>query len=359
MAQPNGKIGVLVVDDSALARQILTKMLSGADDIEVLGTAADALIARDKIKRLKPDVLTLDVEMPRMDGLRFLENLMRLRPMPVVMISTLTERGAEATFKALELGAVDFVAKPKSDLQNSFGDRAAEIVEKVRAAASARVRPLARARKAAGEPTCLPKPKRKNGDATASDFADRIIAVGASTGGTEAVQQLLCCLPSDCPAVLIAQHIPLNFSESLAQRLDKMCGMPVYHAMDGQPIRNGCAYVAPGDFHLMVARNGDGYICRLGNGAPVNRHRPSVDILFESIADQVGALAAGVILTGMGSDGALGMKAMHERGAYTVAQDERTSLIWGMPYEAIRREAVNEVLPLDDIAYRVVQAIQL
>jgi len=348
------KVRVLIVDDSALVRKILTRMLSGDPAIEVVGTAPDPYVARDKIKALNPDVLTLDVEMPRMDGVTFLRNLMRLRPMPVVMISSLTEQGADVTLTALELGAVDFVTKPKVDLAHSLEDYAHEVIAKVKAAARARVRPLSATLRGSTEAI-----NRKysadnvlNKTFCRGNFktSDKIIAIGASAGGTEAINDVLTEMPAHAPGTVITQHIPELFSASFAKRLDSNSAMTVCEAQDGQQILPGHAYVAPGNRHLLVARDGVRYVCKLHDGPLVNRHRPSVDVLFRSVAQNAGANAIGVILTGMGNDGAAGMKEMRETGAQTIAQDETTSVVWGMPGEAVKLGAVAEVLPLQKIA---------
>ncbi|MGH8188639.1 MAG: protein-glutamate methylesterase/protein-glutamine glutaminase [Steroidobacteraceae bacterium] len=345
-------IKILIVDDSALVRKLLSAMLSKDRDIEVVGTAADPYAARERIKRLNPDVITLDVEMPRMDGLTFLENLMRLRPMPVVMVSSLTQRGAEVTLRALELGAIDYVAKPKGDIAGSLASYADELIAKVKVAASARVNPRARTPRAP-----LSVDPRRNADAVLPAVSrpvplrttERIVAVGASTGGTEAIRELLEALPADAPAVVIAQHIPAAFSKPFAERMNRCSPMSVCEAQDGQYILPGHAYVAPGDRHLLVERDGARYRCRLSDGPPVNRHRPSVDVMFRSVAQNVGPNAVGIILTGMGEDGARGLKEMMEAGAHTIAQDEASSVVWGMPGTAVRLGAARQVLALQRI----------
>jgi two-component system, chemotaxis family, protein-glutamate methylesterase/glutaminase len=357
MSAPAKRIRVVVVDDSALVRQILTQVLNATPDIEVVGQAGDPLIARDRIKELNPDVITLDVEMPRMDGLTFLANLMRLRPMPVVMISSLTERGAETTFKALELGAVDFVSKPTVDVAGTLKDFAEEIQTKVRAAAAARVRATS------GAPSALRAPPPKlsadavlaAGRGTMLRTTDRIIAIGASTGGTEAIREVLVALPADTPAVVIAQHIPAAFSLPFTKRMDSISQMSVTEPTDGQTLTPGHVYIAPGDRHLMVERDGARYFCRLSDGPPVNRHRPSVDVLFRSVAQNVGPNAIGVILTGMGDDGARGLKEMRAAGAPTLAQDEATSVVWGMPGAAVKLGGAQEVIPLARVAPSVLR----
>jgi two-component system chemotaxis response regulator CheB len=357
------RIKVLIVDDSALIRQLLTELLGQDPELEVVGTAADPYAAREKIKQLKPDVLTLDVEMPKMDGITFLSNLMRLHPMPVVMVSTLTEKGADVTFQALELGAIDFVTKPKLDVAHAIGAYAEEIIGKVKMAAQARIRP--------GAARTVPLAARKIDPKLSADAVlaksnrdrpfrttDRIIAIGASTGGTEAIKEVLIQMPPDSPGIVISQHIPEAFSGPFARRMDSMAQMRVFEAADGQQIVPGSVYIAPGNHHLLVVRDGARYICRLSDGPPVNRHRPSVDVMFRSVADNVGPNAIGVILTGMGDDGARGLKEMRDAGAPTIAQDEKTSVVWGMPGEAVKQGGVNEVLPLEQIAARLVRLAQ-
>jgi two-component system chemotaxis response regulator CheB len=339
------KIRVLIVDDSALVRNVLTEILAADPGIEVVGTAPDPYVAREKIKALNPDVLTLDVEMPRMDGITFLGNLMRLRPMPVVMVSTLTEKGAETTLEALALGAVDFVAKPREDVSGRLGDYAEEIIGKVKAAARASVRALARD---ASPAAATGKPAKAA--AGAGRAAERLIAIGSSTGGTEAVKDILVHLPPDAPGIVIAQHIPPGFSAAFARRLDDLTALTVCEAVDRQPILTGHAYVAPGGRHLHVERESSRYLCRVTDDAPVNLHKPSVDVLFHSVAKCAGDRAVGAILTGMGNDGAKGLKAMREAGATTIAQDQATSVVWGMPGEAVKLGAVAAVLPLWKIA---------
>jgi two-component system chemotaxis response regulator CheB len=286
----------LIVDDSALVRGVLTELLRSADDIEVVGSAPDAYSAREKIKSLKPDVLTLDVEMPRMDGVTFLRNLMRLHPMPVVMVSSLTEAGAGTTLDALSVGAVDYLSKPKAGLADALADYRDDLLQKVRGAADARVKP--------GEPPVSRRTAHHVAGALPRRTTDRLIAVGASTGGTEAIRTLLIGMPPDSPAIVIAQHIPKAFSTPFAERMNRCCRLKVIEAGDGQHILPGHAYIAPGDRHLLIARSGARWVCRLDDGPPVNRHKPSVDVLFRSVAKEAGYNAIGVILTGMGKDGA-------------------------------------------------------
>lgn len=356
--QPKPKVRVLIVDDSALVRRILSEVLGADPAIEVVGTASDAYVAREKIKQLNPDVLTLDVEMPKMDGVTFLRNLMRLRPMPVVMVSSLTEHGAEVTLDALAVGAVDYLPKPKIDVAATLTDYAEELRAKIRSAATARVRPYTGAVSGAAAPGVAPRlpvdavlakaPARRQLRTT-----DRIIAIGASTGGTEAIKEVLVQLPADTPGIVITQHIPKAFSTPFARRMDSCCQMTVYEAQNGQMILPGHVYIAPGDQHLLIERDGARYVCRLDDGPPVNRHKPSVDVLFRSVAQQVGRNAIGVILTGMGKDGAVGLREMREAGSPTLAQDEATSVVWGMPGEAVALGAAAEVLPLGKVAARV------
>lgn len=337
---------VLIVDDSALVRQVLTEILAADPAIEVVGTAADPLLAREKIKRLNPDVLTLDVEMPRMDGLAFLENLMRLHPMPVVMVSSLTERGADTTLQALSLGAVDFVAKPKLDVARGLDAYAEEIRSKVKMAARSRVRTIA------GGPRRLPQ---RPASASSLGFrtTDRLIAIGASAGGTEALRVVLEMMPADAPAIVMTQHLPASFSTAFAERLDRHSAMSVREASDGEAILPGHAYLPAGGRHLRVIRDGARWRCRVDDGVPVNLHKPAVDVLFRSVAQNAGANAVGVILTGMGEDGARGLLEMKQAGATTLAQDEASSVVWGMPGSAVRLGAADEVLPLDRIAERI------
>jgi len=338
-------IRVLVVDDSALMRKMLTEFLAADPCIEVVGAAPDPYVAREMIKSLRPDVLTLDVEMPRMDGLTFLENLMRLHPMPVVMVSSLTERGAEVTLQALELGAVDFVTKPKLDIERGMAAYAGELVAKIKMAASVRLR---RSAPAAANKR-LPRLRRQ------FSTTEKIIAIGASTGGTEAIREVLQRMPADAPALLIVQHIPAAFSQPFAARMDRHSAMAVCQAQDGQQVVPGHAYIAPGDHHLLLARNGARYICRLSQAPPENRHRPSVDLLFRSVAEHAGVNAIGAILTGMGDDGARGLLAMLQAGASTLVQDQDSSVVWGMPGAAVRIGAAQQQLPLEDVASRVLQ----
>jgi two-component system chemotaxis response regulator CheB len=357
----NRRIRVLIVDDSALVRKLLTEMLGSAYDIEVVGSAPDAYSAREKIKTLNPDVLTLDVEMPRMDGVTFLRNLMRLRPMPVVMVSSLTDAGAEITLDALSIGAVDYLSKPKVDLAATLADYRDELLEKVRCAAKARIRTYepradrSAANAAVASPSLSADAVLQKAAPVKFRTTDRLIAVGASTGGTEAIKEFLMGMPPDSPGIVIAQHIPKAFSTPFAERMNRSCQLTVFEAQDGQQIMPGHAYIAPGDRHLLVVRSGARWICKLDDGSPVNRHKPSVDVLFRSVAQDAGYNAIGVILTGMGKDGAQGLLEMRQAGSPTIAQDEATSVVWGMPGEAVAIGAAAEELPLQRIAPRVLE----
>jgi two-component system chemotaxis response regulator CheB len=351
-------IKVLIVDDSALVRQILTQILSSAPGIKVVGTANDPYHAREKIKELNPDVLTLDVEMPRMDGVTFLGNLMRLRPMPVVMISTLTENGADVTLRALEYGAVDYIAKPKIDVSEQLQEYAQEIVSKVKMAAVAHVQPLKKRKQV--QKTDLPE--KMSADAVLNRSqgrkhfrtTDKIIGIGSSTGGTEAVKDVLAGLPPDMPGIVISQHIPAAFSASFANSCNNITQLTVVEARDRQQILPGHVYIAPGDRHLIVQRDGARYVISLNDGPPVNRHKPSVDVMFRSLAENAGSNAVALMLTGMGDDGAAGTGEMKENGAPVLVQDERTSVVWGMPGEVVKRGFADEILPLSKIAGRLI-----
>ena len=346
------KIKVLCVDDSALIRSLMTEIINGQPDMTVVATAPDPLVARELIKQHNPDVLTLDVEMPRMDGLDFLEKLMRLRPMPVVMVSSLTERGNEITLRALELGAVDFVTKPKVGIRDGMLDYSEKLADKIRAAARARVRQTAPAQHAAAQAAHAPvgaTPLFNNPLLS----TEKLIIVGASTGGTEAIREVLVPLPPDAPAVLIAQHMPPGFTKSFAQRLNGLCRITVKEAEHGERVLPGHAYIAPGHAHLLLARSGANYIAHLSDEPPVNRHRPSVDVLFRSAAQHAGKNAVGVILTGMGRDGAAGLLEMKKAGAYTLAQDEASCIVFGMPREAIALGAADEIAALAEMSRRV------
>jgi len=339
-------IRVLIVDDSALVRQVLRALIEDHAGLEVVGCAPDPFVAREMIKQYRPDVLTLDVEMPRMDGLAFLEKLMRLHPLPVVMVSSLTERGSEVTFRALELGAVDFIAKPKLNIAQELAAYAEDIAHKLRAAARARIRPR-------GEPV-IPAPALR----APLPGSERIICIGASTGGTEALKEVLLALPADAPGVLVTQHMPPGFTRSFAERLDRLCALRVVEARGNERVLPGHVFIAPGDAHLQLKRCGANYKTALSDAPPLNRHRPAVDLLFESAATCAGKNAIGVILTGMGRDGARGLLAMRRAGAFTIAQDEASCVVYGMPREAVALDAACEQWPLRDIAGRLVARLR-
>ncbi len=336
------KIKVLIVDDSALIRSVMTAIISSQCDMEVVGVAPDPLVARDLIKQTNPDVLTLDVEMPRMDGLDFLEKLMRLRPMPVVMVSSLTERGSEITLRALELGAVDFVTKPKMSIQAGMREYTDMIADKIRVASKAKIKQRTLAGTTLGTASQEALPLIRN-PLTSSE---KLIIIGASTGGPEAIKDFLIRMPPDCPGILIAQHMPEGFTHSFARRLDTLSKISVKEAEHGERVLPGHAYIAPGHSHLMLSRSGANYMTHLDQGPPVNRHRPSVDVLFSSAAKYAGKNAVGVILTGMGKDGARGMLEMKEAGAFNFAQDEASCVVFGMPRESIALGATHEVCSL-------------
>ena len=339
------KIRVLCVDDSALIRSIMSNIVNRQPDMEMVATAPDPLIARDLIKRYSPDVLTLDVEMPRMDGLDFLERLMRLRPMPVIMVSSLTQKGSEITLNALELGAIDFVTKPETGLQDGMLQYSELIAEKIRIAARVRNFPRQMA---------APVARMPSGPLVGSE---KIIAIGASTGGTEALRQVLTAMPLDCPGIVITQHMPAGFTRSFADRLNKLCRINVKEAEDGDRVLPGHAYLAPGGIHLELARSGANYHARLQDLPPVNRHCPSVDLLFHSVAKCAGSNAVGAILTGMGHDGAKGMLAMRQAGARTLAQSEKTCVVYGMPREAVALDGVDEIVDLDQMCQRILSNV--
>ena len=327
-------IKVLIVDDSALIRSVMSEIVNSQPDMEVVATAPDPLVARELIKRHNPDVLTLDVEMPKRDGLDFLEKLMRLRPMPVLMVSSLTERGSEITMRALELGAVDFVTKPKISIQTGMREYTELIADKIRAASRARIKRMV--------PCGTPVPQLS---ALRSPLisSEKLIIIGASTGGTEAIREFLMQMPSDCPGILIAQHMPEGFTSSFAKRLDSLCKISVVESQGNERVLPGHAYIAPGHSHLLLTRSGANYMTSIEQSPPVNRHRPSVDVLFRSAAQAAGKNAVGVILTGMGKDGAAGMLDMRNAGAHNFAQDEASCVVFGMPREAIALGAAHEV----------------
>jgi two-component system chemotaxis response regulator CheB len=346
-------IKVLVIDDSAVMRKLLVELINSAPDIEAVGSAPDALVAREMIKTLNPDVLTLDVQMPKMDGIEFLGRLMRLRPMPVVMVSSFTQAGSDTTLRALELGAVDFIGKPRMDSVQSTEEYAQELLEKIRAAHGARLRravPVAAA--VPGLDPALPcSPGRP------VNIGGKIVFLGASTGGTEAIKEFLMGIPTGSPPILIVQHMPESFTASFAARLNTLCPAHVIEAQGGERIESGMVYIAPGHSHLQIKRSGSGYVTELLKTPPVNRHRPSVDVLFDSAAELVGRNAVGVILTGMGKDGAQGLLRMRQAGARTFGQDEASCVVYGMPREAALVGAVEEVSGLDSIGRRVLATL--
>ncbi|HUN69881.1 MAG TPA: chemotaxis response regulator protein-glutamate methylesterase [Burkholderiales bacterium] len=342
------RIEVLVVDDSALIRSLLAAIINQQHDMVCVGAAADPYAAREMIRNLDPDVITLDIEMPKMDGIAFLEHLMRLRPMPVLMVSTLTEKGSEAALRALECGAVDFVGKPKLDVASGMLGHAQEIVDKIRVAAAAKVfarTPL----------SSVPQKTVFKSTSNSYRSTEKLIAIGASTGGTEAIRAVLEAMPPDVPGIVITQHMPPGFTRAFAKRLDGLCRINVKEAEDGERVLPGHAYIAPGALHMLVAKSGANYKIALSDAPPVNRHRPSVDPLFRSVAAQAGPNAIGAMLTGMGKDGAQAMLEMRRAGAWTIAQDEASCIVFGMPKEAIALGAVDEVLPLGRIAARLVE----
>ncbi len=339
------KTRVVVVDDSALVRSLLTEIINRQTDMVCVGAAADPLVAREMIRELNPDVITLDVEMPRMDGLEFLSRLMRLRPMPVVMVSTLTEQGAEVTLRALELGAVDFVAKPRIGVSSGLNELAGDIVDKIRVAACARVgrHAAAPATPAAAHTSAAPAPLPRIS-------TEKVICIGASTGGTEAIREVLVPMPADAPAIVITQHMPPGFTTSFAARLNTLCRIRVAEARHGERILPGHAYIAPGGHHLRIDRSGSNYVAVIEDTEPVNRHKPSVEVLFRSAARVIGPNAIGVMLTGMGADGAQAMREMKDAGSHNFVQDEASCVVFGMPRMAIQAGAAHEVLPLTQIA---------
>ncbi len=351
------KIRVIVVDDSALVRSLLAEIINRQHDMECIGTANDPLVAREMIRERNPDVITLDVEMPRMDGIDFLGRLMRLRPMPVVMVSTLTERGADVTLRALELGAVDFVSKPRVGLVNGLNELAAQIVDKIRVAAVAQVRRVPVAMAGAG---ALPIVETSTVQSVAQPLlpspllgrlsTEKLVCIGASTGGTEAIKSILLRLPADAPAIAITQHMPAGFTTSFAARLNSLCQITVKEAVHGERILLGHAYIAPGGKQFSIDRSGTNYVAVVDDGPPVNRHKPSVEVLFKSAAAVVGRNACAIMLTGMGNDGAAAMRQMKDAGSYNYVQDEASCTVFGMPREAIAHGAAHEVLPLSAIA---------
>jgi len=342
------QIKVLVVDDSAVMRGVMNRVINAQPDMTVVGLANDPIVAMERMRISKPDVITLDVEMPRMDGLEFLKHLMQTRPVPVVMVSSLTERGADVTLRALELGAVDFIPKPQFSTDEDIIAYAEEVSEKLRAAAAATVeRP--RAKRAASSKS-LPVA----GSAPATFSSEKLIVVGSSTGGVEALRAVLAHLPDNMPPMLIAQHMPGGFTHSFAKRLDALCDIGVSEGQDREVLRPGRAYIAPGGRHMLLSGTTGRPVIRISDAPPVNRHRPSVDLLFRSAAEVAGRRCIGLMLSGMGSDGAEAMRLMRDNGAYNLAQDEASCVVFGMPKQAISARAVHEVLPLEDIARRLI-----
>ncbi len=361
MAKP---VKVLIVDDSALVRELLAQIFSMERGIEVQGTAGDPLLAIKKIKEQRPDVITLDLEMPRMDGLTFLEKLMAVYPLPVVVISSLALQGSEATLRALELGAVDYVSKPALGLGQGLEELAPEIISKVKNAAMINMDVLrrqvkqSRMERRGASPDDIP---HMGGNVSVKPLVhstDKVIAIGASTGGTVAVKSILTKLPANLPGILVVLHMPAGFTSSYAHSLNSFCRLRVKEAQDGDSLVNGSVFVAPGGKHMVLAKGSGGFVVRLDNGPPVNRHRPSVDKTFQSVALNAPANSLGIILTGMGDDGARGLKAMHDGGALTIAQNEQSSIVFGMPKQAITLGAVDKVMPLDDIGGAIVNYVR-
>jgi two-component system, chemotaxis family, protein-glutamate methylesterase/glutaminase len=339
-------IKVLVVDDSALIRSLLSEIVRSEPEFQLVGAAADAYAARDLVNQFRPDVITLDVEMPKVDGLNFLDKLMKARPTAVVMISSLTEQGADVTLRALELGAVDFLAKPKIDIARGIEEYRLAIIQKIKTAAMAKIKRPAQS-------------LLKSSTQLRFKTTEKIIAIGASTGGTEAIKAVLTEMPIDSPGIVITQHMPPGFTTSFAKRLDSLCRITVLEAQGGERIVPGHAYLAPGDKHLTVIRCGADYRIDLSDGPLVSGHKPSVDVMFQSVAESVASNALAVILTGMGKDGALGIRSIAEQGGFTLAQDEASSLIFGMPHEAIKTGCVKQIVPLTDISHRLIEVLNL
>jgi two-component system chemotaxis response regulator CheB len=341
-------IKVLIVDDSALMRSLLTEIIDGAADLEVVGGAPDPIVAQEMIKSLNPDVLTLDVVMPKMDGLEFLSRLMKLQPMPVVMISSMTARGSEVTLQALELGAVDFMPKPHGGRAALLQGYAEEIRDKIRAAKSAHLR-----RPQAAAVPATARVEAPVATVSSRMLTEKLIAIGASTGGTEAIKEVIMRLPAAVPGIVIVQHMPEAFTPSFAKRLDSLAAVRVVESKGGERIQPGHAYLAPGHSHLLIRKSGGGWVTELSQAEPVNRHRPSVDVLFHAVAREAGRNAIGVILTGMGKDGAQGMLAMRQAGAWNIGQDQESCVVYGMPREAAQLGAVDEVASLNGVAARI------
>jgi two-component system chemotaxis response regulator CheB len=342
------KIKVLIVDDSAIVRKIFTEELSAEPDIEVVGSAPDPYIARDKIVQLKPDVITLDIEMPRMDGLTFLRKLMKYYPLPVIIVSSLSSKGSKMALEAIEDGAVEVLAKPGASY--SVGDMGVQLKEKIRAASRVKVSP------SRPSPLISSAPVEKVRLAL-SETTQKIVAIGASTGGTEALKEVLLQLPANTPGILIVQHMPAQFTKAFADRLNGLCSIRVKEAQDGDSVLTGQALIAPGNFHMLLRRSGAKYYVQVKDGPMVHHQRPAVDVLFDSVAQYAGANAVGVILTGMGADGAKGLLKMKQAGAKTLAQDEASCVVFGMPKEAIKLGAADQVVPLMEISPRIIRMI--
>ncbi|NCC23858.1 MAG: chemotaxis response regulator protein-glutamate methylesterase [Deltaproteobacteria bacterium] len=352
------KIKVLIVDDSAVVRQTLSDILSSDPNIEIFGTASDPYVAAEKLKQGIPDVITLDIEMPRMDGITFLKKIMTQYPIPVVICSTLTEEGAETTLKALEYGALDIILKPKIGTKQFFEESKIRICDAVKAAANARLKPITihkpiKVTKKLSADAVIPK---SPGGSAMIQTTEKIVVVGASTGGTEALVQLLQAMPMDCPAIAIVQHMPEKFTNAFAKRLNGICAISVKEASDNDSLLRGQALIAPGNRHMLVKRSGARYFVQIKEGPLVSRHRPSVDVLFRSAARYGGKNVVGVIMTGMGDDGAKSMFEMHQAGAYNIAQDEASCVVFGMPQEAIKLGGVDKIVSLDRIAPEVIRA---
>jgi two-component system chemotaxis response regulator CheB len=346
----NPKIKVLIVDDSAVVRKIFTQQLEKAPGIEVVGTAPDPYIAREKIVRLQPDVITLDIEMPRMDGITFLKHLMKSFPLPVIIVSSLTRKSSKLALEALSLGALEVLSKPS--VAYSVGDMGDQLIEKIKAVAVVDVKSRLKKKAPAPESSRAVFAPRALAETTS-----KLIAIGASTGGTEALKQVLTQIPRNSPGILVVQHMPPNFTAAFAERLNGLCEITVSEAKNGETITNGKALIAPGNFHMLLRRSGATYYVQIKTGPRVHHQRPAVDVLFKTVAMHAGANALGILLTGMGADGAHGMLAMRQAGAYTIAQDEESCVVFGMPKEAIRLQAVDTVLPLNKIAQAAMSRI--